>query len=73
MMRPILYVDLQACHTCSKCQARLACKTRAIVQIERGDLPVIDAERCLGCQTCVPACPFGAVRRMDVPMPVASR
>lgn len=72
-MRPILYVDSHTCQACAKCQARLACKPRALVQFERGDLPMIDVERCLACQACVPACPFGAVRRADVPMPVASR
>lgn len=61
-MRPILRVDAQMCHTCSSCQARLACKTRAIVQYEHGDLPIVEQSRCLGCLVCIPACPFGAVR-----------
>jgi Fe-S-cluster-containing hydrogenase component 2 len=62
-MRPILRVDTYVCQTCSTCQARLVCKTRAIVQYERGDLPAIDHERCRGCMVCIPACPFGAVMR----------
>ncbi|MEJ5199121.1 MAG: 4Fe-4S binding protein [Anaerolineae bacterium] len=41
------------------------CKTRAIVQFERGDLPAIDAGRCRGCMVCIPACPFGAVQKAD--------
>ena len=45
-MRPILRVDLYICQTCSTCQARAVCRTRAIVQYERGDLPVIDHTRC---------------------------
>ena len=64
-MRPILRVDLHVCQTCTTCQARTACKTRAIVQYERGDLPAIDATRCRGCLVCIPACPFGALRRAD--------
>ena len=62
-VRPILRIDTYACQTCSACQARLVCKTRAIVQYERGDLPAIDAGRCRGCMICIPACPFGAVQK----------
>jgi len=64
-MRPILRVDLHVCQTCVQCQARTVCKTRAIVQYERGDLPAIDATRCRGCMICIAACPFGALRRAD--------
>ena len=66
-MRPILRVDLYTCQTCSTCQARAVCRTRAIVQYERGDLPVIDHTRCRACMVCIPACPFGAVVREDPP------
>jgi Pyruvate/2-oxoacid:ferredoxin oxidoreductase delta subunit len=69
IMRPILRVDMYTCQTCSTCQARLVCKTRAIVQYERGDLPAIEHERCRGCMVCVPACPFGAVVREAAPLP----
>jgi len=68
-MRPILRVDTYVCQTCSGCQARLVCKTRAIVQYERGDLPAIEHERCRGCMVCIPACPFGAVVREEVHRP----
>ncbi|MCX7707844.1 MAG: 4Fe-4S binding protein [Anaerolineae bacterium] len=27
---------------------------------------MIETDRCLGCLVCVPACPFGAIRRADV-------
>lgn len=66
-VRPILRVDTYTCHTCSDCQARLVCRTRAIVQYERGDLPAIDASRCLGCLICILACPFGAVQKAGGP------
>jgi Fe-S-cluster-containing hydrogenase component 2 len=58
---------MYTCQTCSTCQARLVCKTRAIVQYERGDLPAIDASRCRGCMVCIPACPFGAVQKAGDP------
>jgi Fe-S-cluster-containing hydrogenase component 2 len=35
------------------------------MQFEHGDLPMVEAERCLGCLLCVPACPHGAIRRGD--------
>jgi len=61
-VRPILYIEPELCQTCNSCSARLACKPRAIMQIERGELPAVDFSRCLGCKACMPACPHGAVR-----------
>ncbi|HEX9117187.1 MAG TPA: 4Fe-4S binding protein [Anaerolineae bacterium] len=65
-MRPILWVDPQSCHTCPRCRARTSCRIKAIVQLEPGELPFIESERCLACQACVPACPFGAIDRREV-------
>jgi len=50
------------------------CKTRAIVQFERGDLPIIESSRCRGCLICLPACPFGAIETptADSPRPIAT-
>jgi formate dehydrogenase iron-sulfur subunit len=60
-MRPTLYVDPALCKTCSSCTARRACRPRAILQMDRGELPAVDASRCLGCKACVPSCPHGAL------------
>ena len=67
-MRPILRVDLHVCQTCTTCQARLACKPRALVQFERGDLPAIDASRCRGLPNLRPGLPVrrGPPRRCEL-------
>lgn len=61
IMPPMLYIEPSLCRACPTCGARQACRTRAIVQIEHGDRPVVESSRCLGCMSCVVACPFGAV------------
>jgi MinD superfamily P-loop ATPase len=64
-MRPLLYVDFERCQGCGHCQARPICRTRAIVQPDRGDAPLIEVDRCMGCLVCVPACPHEAIRVRD--------
>jgi Fe-S-cluster-containing hydrogenase component 2 len=66
-MRPVMLVYANLCQSCLRCQARQACKLRAIVQFESGDLPIIETQRCRGCQSCVPACPYGAIGPEDRP------
>lgn len=61
MVRPILWVDPLRCQVCHRCQARATCRIKAIIQIDPGELPFIETERCLACRACVPACPFGAI------------
>jgi MinD superfamily P-loop ATPase len=65
-MRPMPYVDAELCKTCRRCRARRVCRTRAITQIEAGDLPLVEWERCLGCMVCVPECPHGAIRKPGI-------
>lgn len=64
-MRPTLYVDPQLCQNCSSCSARRACRPRAILQMERGGLPAVDASRCLGCKACMASCPHDALVVME--------
>jgi MinD superfamily P-loop ATPase len=49
------------CLACRKCVARTACRSKAILQIDPGEPPFIDANLCYGCHACLPACPNGAI------------
>jgi MinD superfamily P-loop ATPase len=49
------------CQACPKCVARTACRTKAILQIDSGEPPFIDVNRCYGCHACIPACPNQAI------------
>ncbi|MGE5601865.1 MAG: ATP-binding protein [Nitrososphaerales archaeon] len=66
-VRPTLYIDPELCEMCSSCSARRACRPRAILQLDRGELPAVDAARCLGCKACVVSCPHGALRIVETP------
>ena len=49
------------CQACRKCLARNVCRTKAILQLDPGEPPFIDASLCYGCRACIPACPNGAI------------
>lgn len=49
------------CHACRKCLARQVCRSKAILQLDPGEPPFIDASRCYACHLCIPACPQGAI------------
>jgi MinD superfamily P-loop ATPase len=51
----------ELCLACRKCVARRACRSKAILQIDPGEPPFIDANLCYGCNACIPACPQGAI------------
>jgi MinD superfamily P-loop ATPase len=51
----------ERCVACRKCVAREVCRTKAILQLDRGEPPFIDSSRCYGCRACIPACPNGAI------------
>ena len=52
------YVPL-TCHHCETPSCALACPTKACSQESESLRVVIDGEKCIGCRTCVVACPFG--------------
>lgn len=49
------------CLACRKCLAREVCRSKAILQIDPGEPPFIDPNRCYGCRACIPACPNEAI------------
>jgi MinD superfamily P-loop ATPase len=51
----------ERCRACRKCLAREVCRSKAILQIDRGEPPFIDPNRCYGCRACIPACPHDAI------------
>lgn len=55
-------VDAGSCRLCERCAAQRACRTRALIQLDRGEAPYVDAGRCYGCHVCLAACLYGAIR-----------
>ena len=53
------------CHHCEDAPCLNACPSGAIVY--RQNSVQIDQDRCVGCKTCVIACPFGAMSVISVP------
>jgi len=51
----------ERCLECDRCAARRVCKSKAIIQLDPGEAPFIDAARCFGCQVCIDACPARAI------------
>lgn len=47
------------CHHCENAPCAAACPTHALYN--EGDRVVVRMERCIGCRSCVVACPYGAV------------
>ncbi len=55
-------VDEDLCRACRKCLARKECRVKALVVLDPGEPPFVDANLCYGCLVCVPACPYEAIR-----------
>ncbi len=53
------------CHHCEDAPCVNACPSGAIVY--RQNTVQVEQERCLGCKTCVVACPFGAMEVVTLP------
>lgn len=62
MSKPAPSVDPQLCRVCQECLAHTRCKPRALMRIEPGEMPFVDAARCNACYVCALDCPFDAIR-----------
>jgi MinD superfamily P-loop ATPase len=61
----IPFVATDLCQRCAQCSSRLVCRSKALIRIDPEDPPFVDTSRCYGCNVCIPACPFGALRLND--------
>lgn len=55
-----LYVPV-SCQQCEDAPCKMTCPVKAIYRHADLDCLVIDYEKCIGCRSCVTACPFGAM------------
>ena len=51
------------CQHCEDAPCVQACLTGAISQDAETGVVTVDADKCIGCWTCILVCPFGAIRR----------
>lgn len=54
-------IDFDSCQACSRCDARKACRTKAIVKMGPDEQAIVKPSDCMGCGDCIEACPFGAI------------
>ena len=48
------------CNHCERAPCVKTCPTRAMHKIE-GDITMHDADKCIGCKSCMAACPYGVI------------
>ncbi len=58
-------IDKNKCDKSPFCPVKRICPVEAVAQkvsFLKGDTPVVDHEKCIGCGKCVRVCPMGAVK-----------
>ena len=58
-----------ACHHCEDAPCARVCPTGAVFFDPRNHRVGVDESKCIGCSSCVMACPFGAVRIATTKVP----
>jgi len=48
------------CHNCEKAPCKAVCPQRAIYRDDKTSAIIVDESLCIGCLSCLEACPFGA-------------
>ena len=56
-----VYCRSESCHHCSNAPCVRVCGTGALYRDTEFGLTLYDREKCIGCGSCVPACPFDAL------------
>ncbi len=51
------------CHHCEDPSCVYACLTGALQRNPESGVVTVDTKKCIGCWTCILACPFGAIRQ----------
>lgn len=51
------------CRQCTEPWCVYSCFTGALAKECAGDTVIVDMEKCVGCWTCIVACPYGALSR----------
>ena len=65
---PVAVIECTEHIPCNPCEA--SCRVEAIaVGADITNLPRLDEEKCIGCQTCVPICPGQAIFMVDESLP----
>ncbi len=54
------------CQHCADAPCMSACLTGALSRDEKTGAVISDTEKCIGCWTCILACPFGVIRQDTV-------